>query len=101
MALIERSAKGLATLWVDQAIPADRLTVHITEVGPQMRAHPPHTHEGIEGFYILEGQAVVEVGDDRYTLDAGEAALLDASTLHGLANGGEGSLRYMVIIARS
>jgi mannose-6-phosphate isomerase-like protein (cupin superfamily) len=100
MSLVAKSAKGLERLLVDEALPADRLTLHISEVGPGARAHPPHTHAGIEGFYILEGQGVVEVGEERHPLAAGEAALLDASTLHGLVNAGPGPLRYMVIIAR-
>ena len=100
MSLVAKSAKGLERLLVDEALPPERLTLHISEVGPGARAHPPHTHEGIEGFYILEGQGVVEVGEARHPLGAGEAALLDAGTLHGLVNAGAGPLRYMVIIAR-
>lgn len=100
MTLVAKSARGLERLLVDEALPPDRLTVHITEVGPGARARPPHTHDGVEGFYIIEGQGVVEVGEERHALGAGEAALIDATTLHGLVNAGAGPLRYMVIIAR-
>jgi mannose-6-phosphate isomerase-like protein (cupin superfamily) len=100
MAFVAKTAKGLNKVLMDESIVADRLTVHISEVGPGLRAHPPHTHTGIEGFYILEGQGAVELGDERQTVGPNELVLVGAETLHGLANVGEGVLRYMVIIAR-
>ena len=99
MALVTRIAKGLNNMLADESIDASSLTVHISEVGPGTRAHPPHTHAGIEAFYIFEGHGIVELGDERYNVGPNEAVLVGASTLHGLANVGDAPLRYMVIIS--
>jgi len=101
MALIRTAAKGLNSLLVDERIDPNIVTIHISEVGPGSRAHAPHAHSGIEGFYILEGQGVVEVGDERYAVGPNEVALIEAETLHGLVNVGQVPLRYMVIIVRT
>ncbi len=100
MGLVSTTAKGLNGLLLDETIDATKLAVHISEVGPGSRAHPPHTHAGIEGFYIFEGHGEVELGDERYAVGPNQVALVGAGTLHGLVNVGEGPLRYMVIIAR-
>ena len=47
--------KGLDGFWIEASLPADRISLHITEIAPGTRAHPPHTHSGVETFYILSG----------------------------------------------
>ena len=50
---------------------------------------------------MLEGQATVEWADERHTISAGEALILDATTPHGIFNTGDVPVRYMVIIAKA
>ena len=78
----------------------EKLHLHISEVGPGQRAHPPHTHEGQEIFYVFEGQGDVKVGPETVTLSSGEAIQVDCTVEHGITNSGDASLRYAVIIAR-
>ncbi|GAB4513093.1 MAG: hypothetical protein Kow0047_24600 [Anaerolineae bacterium] len=98
--LQEIAARGLNRCLVDPTVSDDELHIHITEVGPGERAHPPHTHSGIEAFYILQGEGTLEIGEERYPLKANESAIFRPGTVHGLVNTGSGPLRYMVIIRR-
>jgi mannose-6-phosphate isomerase-like protein (cupin superfamily) len=105
MPFTERQAKGVARCLVEAGLEPERLRFHISEIAPGTRAHPPHTHQAVEAFYVLEGRGVVEIGDpnggrsvERHELGPNEALILDARTLHGLENTGATTMRYMVII---
>lgn len=97
---IVHPVKGIERLLLDPALDPDRLHMHLSEIPAGTRAHPPHTHTGVEAFYILEGEGQVEVPGQIYPLKANEALVLDASVLHGLVNTGSGPMRYLVIITK-
>jgi mannose-6-phosphate isomerase-like protein (cupin superfamily) len=101
MPFIERNAKGLARCLADASLDPEKLRLHISEAAPGGRLHPSHAHASVEAFYILEGQATVEAGDERHVIGPGEALILDASVPHGLYNSGETPMRYIVIIAKA
>jgi mannose-6-phosphate isomerase-like protein (cupin superfamily) len=94
------NAQGLSRYLVAASLDPQKLRVHITEVEPGSRSHGAHTHTGVEAFYVLEGQATVEVEDELYTLGPNEAIALDASRPHGIFNSGSTRIKYMVIIAQ-
>jgi mannose-6-phosphate isomerase-like protein (cupin superfamily) len=96
----EINAKGLSKYWVAASLDPHKLRIHITEVEPGSRSHSAHTHGGVEVFYVLEGQATVEVEGELYTLDQNQALALDASRPHGIFNGSSARVRYVVIIAQ-
>jgi (S)-ureidoglycine aminohydrolase len=100
MSFMEHQAKGLARLLADADLPPERLRIHISEVGPGERSHPPHKHAGVEAFYMLAGEGTLEIGAERQRIAAGEAIVFDPTKLHGLVNGGDVPMRYIVIIAR-
>ena len=100
MAFLEHQAKGLARLLADVDLPPERLRIHISEVGPGERSHPPHKHAGVEAFYMLAGEGTLEIGAERQRIAAGEAIVFDPTKLHGLVNSGNVPMRYIVIIAR-
>jgi len=93
------TAKGLNSLIYANGASKDDLTVHISEIGPGTRAHPPHVHQGTECFLALEGKGRVEMEGENIELSAGEAVILDASVEHGFVNIGDSNLKYVVIIA--
>lgn len=101
MTLVERQAKGLAACLVEAGLDPERLHIHISEIAPGTRAHPPHTHDAIEALYIIAGHGAVEAGGERRAVGPNEAVILDARGTHGLENTGSTTLRYMVIIARA
>ncbi len=92
--------RGVTQFFAAPGIVPDKLRMHVTTVEPGSRAHPPHTHTGVEVFYILEGQALVEVEDERYPLDANQALALDATVPHGISNRGNMPVRYIVMIVQ-
>ena len=100
MKFSEISAKGLARCLAAPGVVPDKLRFHITEVEPNNRSHAAHTHEGVEMFYGLEGQATVEVEEEHYPLGPNEAIVIDASRPHGIFNNSSARVRYMVIITK-
>ena len=96
----EISKKGLSGFFVDASLDLDRLSLHISQIEPGTRAHPPHTHAGVEAFYVLEGSGTIETESGPIAVTSNQAVILDATQLHGLVNTGEGPLKYLVIIAK-
>ena len=99
MQFSEINAKGLSRYLVAATLDPQKLRIHISEVEPANRSHGAHIHTGVEVFYVLEGQATVEVENELYTLGPNQALALDASRPHGIFNGSSARIRYMVIIA--
>ena len=100
MNFLDQQVKGLARCLVDADLPPERLRVHISQVGPGARAHPPHTHDGVEALYMLEGEGTLEIDGESYAVRASEATIFDPTKLHSLVNTGAAPMRYMVIITR-
>ena len=101
MQFSEVNARGLTRYLVADSLDPQQLRIHITEVGPGSRSHGAHAHAGVEVFYVLEGQATVEVEDEFYTLGPNEALALDASRPHGIFNASSAPIRYIVIISQT
>jgi mannose-6-phosphate isomerase-like protein (cupin superfamily) len=99
MSFLDVARKGLGRCVVDGDLAADALKLHVSQLEPGTSAHAAHTHDAAEAFYVLEGQALVEVDGARHELSANEAMILDAHKLHGISNSGKTVLRYLVIIA--
>ena len=101
MSFTKRQAKGLARCLVEAGLDPEKLRIHISEIAPGTRAHPPHAHDAIEAFYVLEGHGAVETGPERHAIGPNEAIILDATGEHGLVNTGDTPMRYMVVIAKA
>ena len=99
MEYVEVPVKGLRKMLVAEGIDPRRLHVHLSEIGPNTRAHPAHAHDGVEAFLVLEGSGMVETGGSSRRVGAEECLVLDAKREHGFFNPGPGRLRYLVITA--
>jgi quercetin dioxygenase-like cupin family protein len=101
MGFTVQTAKGLGKYSVDSGIDPQMLRMHITEIAPGTSAHAPHTHAGVEAFYVLEGHGTLNVdGEAPQLLGPNDVIILDPAKLHGLTNTGGTPMRYMVIIAK-
>ena len=98
MSFTSLEAKGLSKCLVDTQLDPEKLHLHVSEIAPGTRAHPPHTHGAVEAFYVLEGRGVIEHGDERLEIGPNEVLVLDARVLHGIENTGQTPMRYVVII---
>jgi len=100
MTFLDHPVKGIGRHLLDTDLQGEPLHLHISEVGPHSRAHPPHKHGGIEGFYMLEGQGTLEIEGESHLLNSNESVVFDPHKLHGLTNHSDQPMRYMVIIYR-
>ncbi len=99
MEFVEIQAKNIARTLLDADLDGEPLHLHISQVGPGERSHPPHQHGGLEAFYMLEGEGTLEIDGERYPLKANETIVFDPQKLHGLINTGDAPMRYMVVLA--
>jgi (S)-ureidoglycine aminohydrolase len=94
----EHTAKGIARALFDDELQGEPIHVHISELEPGTRSHPPHRHGGFEAFYMLEGEGTVEIDGETFPLRTNEVAVIDPQKLHGISNASNGPIRYMVIL---
>jgi mannose-6-phosphate isomerase-like protein (cupin superfamily) len=99
MSVSVQPRRGLAKYLVDTDIAANALALHVSELSPGKQAHPPHMHNAVEAFYVLEGHAKVELEGAEHTLGPNEVIVLEAGKPHAIANTGDTKLRYLVIVA--
>ncbi len=97
---IRSDIKGIDRFIFASGADREQLHLHISEVGPKQRAHPPHTHDGQEIFYVFSGEGEVLLGEETHRIRNNEAVHVDCQVLHGIRNVGETPLRYAVIIAK-
>ena len=70
----------------------NQVTTGITVFGPGTGI-PLHTHNVEETVVILEGDALVELGDETFELTVGDATWAPAGLPHRFANRGSGPMR--------
>ena len=97
----EHPAKGIARARFDAELQGEPIHVHISELEPGTRSHPPHRHGGYEAFYMLEGEGTVEIEGETFLIRTNEVAVIDPQKLHGIFNASDGRIRYMVILTQS
>ncbi len=97
---VRTDIKGIDRFIFEIGADQEQLHLHISEVEPGQRAHPPHTHDGQEIFYVFSGEGEVLFGERKHRVRDNEAVHVDCQVLHGIRNVGEAPLRYAVIIAR-
>jgi mannose-6-phosphate isomerase-like protein (cupin superfamily) len=62
--------------------------------------HAPHAHEGQDKLYlILEGNGMVQVGEETELLLAGDAAFAPSGVVHSIRNPGPQRLVVMAVLA--
>ena len=98
--LREHSVKGVARCLLDADLEGEPIHVHISEIGPGERSHPPHRHDGYEAFYMLEGEGTVEIEEEAFLLRSNEVMVIDPQKLHGIFNASDIRIRYMVILTK-
>ena len=66
-------------------------------VSAQSAGPPLHTHDFDEAFYMLEGELIFQVQDERFTRRAGEFAFAPRNVVHALANHSDAAARYLLV----
>jgi mannose-6-phosphate isomerase-like protein (cupin superfamily) len=72
----------------------------VTEITSLQQGGPArHLHQGQdEWFYVLEGEHVIEVGDERYEAGPGDSVLAPRKVAHAWAHVGEGTGRLIAAL---
>lgn len=82
------------------AVNTERLVIHTNEYEPTGFSGDGHSHDNQEqAFYILEGEMEVDVGQETYRLQAGDAVLLPRDVFHKHRPIGDGPLKFLFISA--
>lgn len=62
--------------------------------------HAAHAHPGQDKLYVvLEGEAEIQVGDEKSSVTAGAVAFAPSGVLHSIRNTGPGRLIVMAVLA--
>jgi quercetin dioxygenase-like cupin family protein len=74
---------------------------HLSMMENVVRAYsagpPRHRHDFDEAFYMLEGELVFQVENERITMRAGELAFAPRNAVHALANHSDTDARYLLV----
>lgn len=75
----------------------DHVSVTEIVVPPHTAGPPLHTHDFDEVYYVLEGELVFQVEDERRTRGAGELSFAPRNVAHTLANRSDAPARYILV----
>ncbi len=94
------SARGSSMIFKALAETTDNAFSLMERTLPVSNRRPqPHTHEGPEGFYVLEGQIEFVVGGESRIGGSGFWALVPSGVAHTFGNAGEAPARLLIIHA--
>src|SRR6202051_4810108 len=61
---------------------------------------PPHIHSREEeGFYVLEGEITIQIGDERFVAGAGAFATMRVGSWHSFTNESKKTARMLISVA--
>jgi mannose-6-phosphate isomerase-like protein (cupin superfamily) len=83
----------VSTLDTDGGLAVCEIT-SLQKGGPARHLH----HEQVEWFYVLEGEYVIEVGEERYEPGPGDSVLAPRKVAHVWAHVGEGTGRLIAAL---
>lgn len=83
------AAEGLRKgVLIDEHDGAPHFAIRRFELDPGASV-PEHTNEVEHEQYVLTGEYTVGIGDDEYTVSAGDSLLIPAGTVHWYRNEGD------------
>jgi quercetin dioxygenase-like cupin family protein len=78
---------------------------HVSIMENVVAAHsagpPLHRHDFDEAFYMLDGELIFQVDDERFTARAGELVFAPRNVPHALANPSDAEARYLLVCTPS
>ena len=64
------------------------------------QSQKPHSHAGADKFYyVLEGEATIQIGEEEQVLAAGRIVLAPSEVVHGVRNASSEPLSLLVFMA--
>jgi mannose-6-phosphate isomerase-like protein (cupin superfamily) len=71
----------------------------VMTIDPGADAGPEEEHDGDQVIYVVEGEALVRIGDREYKAAAGALVMIPAHTRHHVKNPGRGPLFFVTVYA--
>ena len=66
------------------------------------QSQKPHSHAGADKiYYVLEGEATIQVGDEEQVLGPGRIVLAPSDVVHGVRNASSQPVSLLVFMAPS
>lgn len=59
---------------------------------------PRHTNEVEHEQYVLQGEADITIGNEKYHVTAGDAVFIPAGAIHSYENTGSGAFEFLCIV---
>lgn len=72
-----------------------RMSAMVVEVPPGGSVPPHHHDREEEGYFVLDGELTLTIGDETRALAAGDFGHVPPRTRHGYANRGRGPVRFL------
>lgn len=93
---IEKTKAGYQ-YWFFDKVFAEGRSIKLSVVAPRQKTHEPHRHDGHEFFFVLEGKAAFFLEGETKVVGPQTALYCPPQSLHGISNGGDTELKYLVI----
>jgi len=71
----------------------------VMTVAPGADAGPPEVHDADQIVFVVEGEALVRLGDDAHTAGPGALVMIPAGTRHHVRNAGLTPLFFVTVYA--
>ena len=71
----------------------------VMTIAPGADAGPPEEHDGDQIVYIVEGEAIVRIGDREHTASPGTLIMIPAHSRHHVRNPGRTPLFFVTVYA--
>ena len=88
-------------LYTNVLLRSEQSEGHVSVMENVVSAHsagpPLHTHDFDEAFYMLEGELLFQLDDERFTRRAGEFVFAPRNVAHALANHSDADARYLLV----
>ena len=95
---IKPTKSGYAFWFLTKEFSKSGLNVKLSYVDKTSSAtHPPHQHPNDECFFILEGTAIVTIGDKEIRVKPSTCIYCPGGVLHGIRKTGKKPIKYLVI----
>jgi transcriptional regulator with XRE-family HTH domain len=85
---------------LDFPVTDRKMEAFLAEFPVQSKPTEPHTHEGAEFVYVLQGQLSIEVEDTVFTLRKGDAMYFDSAAPHSYRHESTSDCSVIVVVAR-
>ncbi len=94
----ECGAEGTRIRWlITKEDGAEHFAMRYFEMAPGGHS-PHHSHKWEHEVFILEGECMVILGDQKKKINTGYAVLIPSNTMHHFRNEGDKTLKFLCLV---